>query len=320
MNDLPATADVVVVGGGIIGLSTALELAKAGFKVCVVERGEAGRQCSWAGGGMLATLPPDEPAPEIVPLLQESLRLYPDYCARLAQDTGIDPEYWGCGAWLFRGATERWLPDLAQVRNPRLLKALKRALTQIGVSVVEDTNAIGWLAKGDRLDGVHTSRGSIACKFAVLAAGAWSSDLAPFAIKPVKGEMLLLRAKPGLLGHIRINEHAYLIPRRDGLILLGSTVENAGFDAAATPAARALLLQRLEFLWPAGKELKVEQHWAGLRPRPDGVAPVIAAANNMRGLFYNTGHFRLGITLALASARRITAMMIPASQEVERGP
>lgn len=293
-------------------MSTALELASAGFKVSVIERGETGRQCSWAGGGMLATLPPDEPPSEIVPLLQESLRLYPDYCENLFQDTGIDPEYWMCGAQLVNGNTEHWLPEVAQVRNPRLLKAQKRAATQAGIHILEHTNAIRWMIEGDRLVGVQTSRGAVACKFAVLAAGAWSPDLASVCVKPLKGQMLLLKGARGQLDHIRMDEHAYLIPRRDGLILLGSTLEDVGFDATTTLTARTHLLQRLDALWRAGRKLEIERQWAGLRPRPDSLTPIIAAAEDLRGLFYNTGHFRLGITLAPASARRITAMLLTA--------
>lgn len=310
MSALPATADAVIVGGGIIGLTTALELSCEGLRVCVLERDELGRQCSWAGGGMLTSLPPDLPTPELQPLLQQSLHLFPDFCASLKQETGIDPEYWVCGARLMtRDAVQEW-PAIAQVRNPRLLKALRRRLEQRGVQLLEQTETLGWLVENDRLLGVRTARGNIACSQAVLAAGAWSGQLAPVLINPAKGQMLLLQGHPGLLNHILIGEHAYLIPRRDGRILLGSTIEDAGYDTTPTAEARALLFEQGLRLWPQMAGLSIEDQWAGLRPRGVGNAPIIQAARHIEGLFYNTGHFRLGITLAPASARQLAKLML----------
>lgn len=310
MTALPATADVVIAGGGVIGLTTALALARVGQKVCVIERHQVGRQCSWAGGGMLSPVPPHVPVPEIEPLLQQSLDLYPQYCAALLDETGIDPEYWVCGARWVTPSGEQELPDMAQVRNPRLLKALRRALERHGALLVEHTAVQGWLLQADRLIGVETSGGNIACGQAVLAAGAWSGQLAPVSIKPTKGQMVLLRGEPGLLEHIRISEHAYLIPRRDGRILLGSTVENVGFDTTPTAEARVSLMESARRLWPQSAALVIESQWAGLRPRGLTNAPTVEAADHIRGLFYNTGHFRLGVTLAPASAQRMANLLL----------
>lgn len=312
MNELPASADVVVVGGGIIGLSTALELARAGYKVCVVERGETGRQCSWAGGGMLIPVPPEEPTPEVQALLVQSQQMYPSYCARLYDETGIDPEYWVCGARLIQASGEQWQPEVAQVRNPRLLKALRRALELSHVPVIEHTRALGWILDGNQFLGVKTSAGDIHCRHAVLAAGAWTSELTDLKIRPIKGQMLLLRARPGQLDHICIGSHGYLIPRRDGRILLGSTVEDAGFDITPTAAARAVLLEWGGALCPQLDEFDIENHWAGLRPATPDEQPVIGPCRQIKGLFYNTGHYRLGLTLAPASAERLVKLMTAA--------
>lgn len=309
MNTLPASVDVVVIGAGVIGLTTALELARRGHMVCVVERGEVGRQCSWAGGGMLIPVPPEQPSPYVQSLLVQSQQMYPAYCARLHDETAIDPEYWACGARFIHGADEHWLPDVAQVRNPRLLKALRKALELSRMPVIEHTHVSGWILQGDRLQGVRTSNGNIACGQVVLAAGAWSSELASAQIKPIKGQMLLLRGSPGQLDHIRISDYGYLIPRRDGCILLGSTIEDAGFDIQPTAAAKQTLLEQGSVLWPELGKLPVENQWAGLRPVAPDEQPVIGPCPQVIGLFYNTGHYRLGITLALASAERLVNLM-----------
>lgn len=309
MNTLPASVDVAVIGAGVIGLTTALELARRGSTVCVIERDQTGRQCSWAGGGMLIPVPPDQPSPYIQSLLAQSQQMYPTYCARLHDETAIDPEYWVCGARFIQGLDEQWLPDVAQVRNPRLLKALRRALELLNVPIIEHTSALGWILKDHRLEGVKTSKGDIACRQAVLAAGAWLSELAALAIRPIKGQMLLLRGRPGQLDHIRISNHGYLIPRRDGRILLGSTVEDIGFDTQITSQARAVLLEQGIILWPELDKLPVEGQWAGLRPAAPDEQPVIGPCPQVNGLFYNAGHYRLGITLAPASAERLVNLM-----------
>jgi glycine oxidase len=314
---VPLSADVVVVGAGVIGMTTALELARSGLNVCVIERGLAGREASWAAGGILSPLPPDQPVPEIRELLDESLALFPDYCAALLERTGIDPEFWRCGAVVLdidgKHERERWFPDVSQVRNPRLLKALVLALQHEGVSLIEQTPVLGWQLEGDRLTGVTTAQGTIACDQAVAAAGAWTGQLAQVQISPVKGQMLLLRGEPGVLDHIRMDHEAYVVPRRDGGILIGSTLEDAGFDVTPTGQARDYLLSCAVRLWPGAARLSVERHWAGLRPRPAGLAPMIGPASQIEGLFINTGHHRLGVTLSLASARRCVAQILVAA-------
>lgn len=288
-----------------MGMTTALEAARAGLAVCVVERGIAGREASWAGGGILSPLPPDQPVPEIRALLDESLRLFPAYCAALQTATGIDPEYWVCGADVRGHGGRRWFPDIAQLRNPRFMQALRAALGQARIPLLEQTPVLGWATRGSRLTGVRTGQGVIACRQAVLAAGAWSATLADVPVEPAKGQMLLLRGWPGMLDHILMDDEAYLVPRRDGRVLVGSTVENAGFDVTPTAQARVFLMEHARSLWPDAAGLPIENHWAGLRPRPAGAEPLIGPLAGIDGLYLNTGHFRLGITLSLASAKKV---------------
>lgn len=315
MNNAAGSFDVVVIGAGIVGASTALALAEHGIKVCVLERGRVGQEASWAGGGLLTPLPPDAPVPEIRELLDESLRLYPSTCRTLRDATGIDPEYWQCGLkFVHEAGLARWFPSAAQVRNPRLMQALHRRLEQLGVPIKEHTPALGWQLARGRLMGVQTAQGLVACRHAVLAAGAWSTALSDKAsVRPVKGQMLLLRGEPGQLDHIRMDKNVYMIPRRDGRILVGSTLEDVGFDKTITTSARVFLLEAATRLWPEARRLNIENQWAGLRPQPAQTAPYIGPSPDVEGLFMNTGHYRLGITLSLASAQRLAGYISCAS-------
>lgn len=304
--------ETVIVGGGVIGLACAEALSRAGRKVCVIERGQLGRAASWAGGGMLSVLPPDQQVNEpLRGLLEQSLALYPQWCERLRRESGIDPEYWICGGrFLKHDGTRIAYPQLAQVRNPRLMRALAEVLRRRGVPLLEDTEVQGWIEDRGVLRGLRTTRGELLCATAVLAAGAWSAPLGADGVTPAKGQMLLLRAAPNELPQILIGEDAYLIPRRDGLILLGSTLEDAGFDIRPTQEARALLLARGARLWPRVTALRIERHWAGLRPRPVQAYPLLGPHPQLSGLYLATGHFRIGLTLAPGTAERIRAMLV----------
>ncbi|NGY06276.1 FAD-dependent oxidoreductase [Solimonas terrae] len=299
--------DVVIVGGGVIGMACAEALTREpGLRVCIVEKGDLGRGASWAGGGLLSPLPPDQCPDAIRPLLEESLALYPEWCERLQRESGIDPEYWVCGGDYHKAdGTHIEYPQMAQVRNPRLMKALAETLRRRRVTVLEQTAVAGWLISDNVLRGVRTARGNIGCERAVLAAGAWSSRLGVSGISPIKGQMLLLAAEPGTLPRPRIGDDVYLIPRRDGCILVGSTLEDCGFDCVPTPEVRVLLRERALRLWPALEALPLLAHWAGLRPHCKDEKPILGPSADCRGLFVATGHFRIGITLAPASAARI---------------
>lgn len=313
-------AEVVVVGGGIIGLSIADELAARGRQVVVLERDVIGRAASWAGGGILSPLPPGSCPPLLQPLLDDSLQRYPEWCAGLQARSSVDPEYWVCGGRYVSTAGVQQLPDLAQVRNPRLLRALAGSLKARGVRVIEGVDVLDWQRDGDHLTGVATTRGTWSCEQAVLAAGAWSGGLGGLPVRPVKGQMLLLAGAPGQLGEILIGDAVYLVPRRDGQMLIGSTLEEAGFDTTPTEAARNWLLQQAAVLWPPAARLPVIRQWAGLRPAPEGELPLIGPQAGIRGLFNCTAHFRIGITLAPGSAALVASLLCGERPRINSAP
>jgi len=207
------------------------------------------------------------------------------------------------------------LPDVAQIRNPLLCQALFLDLQGQGVTIREHTEVTGIIEHGGRVQGVSSSQGEFSSDRVVIAGGAWSAPLLrktglELPVTPVRGQMIQFEAPPGLLNHIVLYQGHYLIPRRDGLILCGSTLEQTGYDNATTPEARTLLVRRATELLPALSGYAVVRHWAGLRPgSPDGV-PYIDEHPAIRGLFINTGHFRNGVVMAPASARLLADRLL----------
>lgn len=330
------SADVIVIGAGVIGLSLALELCRAGLRVQVIARAPVGQgSASWAGGGILSPIEAGSIDDAALSLLRDSLGHYAAWCAGLHEASGIDPEYsvsgmrvlppvaaaqWAgmaahCGlgrcTWTDTPDTAVELPDVAQVRSPRLLRALAQALRAAGGELVED-EAVEALLGAERVTGVRTPRGDRHASVVVIAAGAWSTELcAQIEVRPMRGQMLLLDARPGELDAILLREGRYLIPRRDGRIVAGSTLEDVGFADRTTDAARESLLRSVQAMAPRLATRPVLAHWSGLRPAPrGGGGPWIGWVQARRGLFVSSGHHRLGITLAPGSARQAAGRIL----------
>jgi glycine oxidase len=207
-----------------------------------------------------------------------------------------------------------WLPGIAQVRNPRLVAALRAAVEQLGGVIREQCPATGVLTQGGRVTAVQTAAETFPADAVVLATGAWSGlGLAGLAatpqIRPIRGQMLLFKLAPGVLDTILYRNGLYLIPRRDGHVLVGSTLEDAGFDKSTDGATRQRLHAEAAELLPALSAMQPVQHWAGLRPgSPDNI-PVIDRHPDYDNVFVNTGHYRYGVTLAPASAELLVDVM-----------
>lgn len=345
-------SDFIVIGAGIIGLTTAHELRSRGASVVILEQGEVGREASWAGGGILATLPPWEYGQTLNQLAAFSARMYPRLVSELIRETGIDPEYETSGAlvlppydedkatkWcrendvLIEGRSARdcaaaltseedvlLLPAVAQIRPPRLLKAWRRRLSDQGVRILEQSKAHKLNVQRERVTSVATGQGTLASGCVVVCAGAWSQRvLGEFALSfettPVKGQMLLFKSNPGLLKPIVLQDEFYLVPRRDGHILAGSTLENSGFDKSTSETVRQTMLDWTHSLLPElGRENLVQQ-WAGLRP--SSKMPVIDRHPEIENLYLNSGHFRYGVTMAPASAKLLADLVFDEPQAFE---
>lgn len=314
-------------GAGIAGLTTAQRLLLQGATVTVVERGAVGRESSWAGGGILAPLCPWDYADEVTRLTALGATMFSPWVAELHAATELDPEYDVSGMLVLppfdTAYARKWcaehafaleekddallLPNVAQVRNPRLVQALRRHVEMLGGRIVEQCEVQGISAANDRVLEVFTSCGEFSADAYIVGAGAWSKQLlGPHAlqldIKPVRGQMLLFKFDVPPLRHILLQDGMYLIPRRDGHLLVGSTLEEAGFDKSTTPDARDSLWQRAQLLLPALHDMPLIQHWSGLRPGSPGNIPTIGQHPHLSNLYINSGHFRYGVTMAPASA------------------
>ncbi|SEO09361.1 glycine oxidase [Nitrosospira multiformis] len=226
---------------------------------------------------------------------------------------------------LMRDTAALWLPEVCQVRNPRLLQALIKAVKALGGKVVEHAEVAGWKIERGHVQSISTVAGErrSAGQY-VVAAGAWSRRLlaehaAALEAWPVRGQILLFKAQPGLLEPMVFDErdNFYLIPRRDGHILAGSTLEEAGFDKSTTPEARETLLARAQALVPVLAEEMIVAHWAGLRPASPHNIPVISMHPAISNLYLNSGHYRYGVTMAPGSAQLIANMILGKLQSLD---
>jgi len=353
--------DCIVVGGGLVGMLSARRLAQSGLSVRLLERGSLCREASWAGGGILSPLVPWQYPDAVSALVTVSQGCYPQLVAELLDETGIDAQWVRSGLllldfeagpdireWVRRhhvvlevldrdavlaadGAlasdVERalLLPDVAQVRNPRLGQALAGALPAQGVVVQEHCPVTSIRVQQGVVQGVDTPQGSYGAERVVVAGGAWSAGLlagldVDLPVSPVRGQMIQFETPPGLLRHIVLRDGYYLIPRRDGLVLAGSTLEHCGFNNDTTAAARELLHSRAGDIAPMLAGRPVVRHWAGLRPAsPDGV-PFIGELSEIKGLYLNTGHYRNGVVTAPASAQLLVDSMLGRTGVADMAP
>ena len=357
--------DVVIVGGGVIGLSVAYALAREGIRPTVLDRRELGREASWAGAGLIPPVGDRASKHPMIALRSWSARLYPVWSAALREETGLDNGYrrtggvdvaWTedeerellttAGRWRVEGiAYERlppgdtmrvepalnpelravyYLPDRAQVRNPRLLRALMAAVTRRGGRLMPFHVVEGFDIHHGRVTGVRTSAGNLPCGTVVMAAGSWSGQLLePIGVHaptpPLKGQIVLLRGERPLIGRIVEHGKNYLVPRDDGRVLVGATEENVGFDTRPTAVGARDLLDLALRLCPVLSQAEVEATWAGLRPGSVDTKPYIGKAPELKNLIVATGHKRAGLQLAPATAEIVADLVLerPLSLDIE---
>jgi glycine oxidase len=328
------TWDVIIIGGGIIGLSLSLELRKNGASVLVIERGEPGREASYAAGGMLADCTLETPG-ALQSLATASARMYPGFVHELQVESGVFVDLRDQGAIIVPppehvyerpGFTlEKVLPaPLAELEpalaeptrpafylkersvDPRALTAAALAAAKrrgVDFSSGDEVTAVN--QSDGRVSGVVTKKTSFLSAKVINCAGAWSGQIAPlaFPIRPVKGQMLCLVApRRALLKHVIRSPEMYLIPRSDGRIIVGTTVEEAGFDKRTDVNTIQHLHRAAIAMVPELRNAKILEDWAGLRPGTPDSLPILGATRTP-GYYLATGHFRDGILLAPITAQ-----------------
>jgi glycine oxidase len=347
--------DVIVIGGGVIGCSIALRLARAGLKVVVFERGRVGFEASRAAAGMLS---PQVEAGSRGPFLDLCLRsrsMYRDFAAALTEASGVDVEYkdegtlfvalcdederemggwasWQTGAGLTLeqvpadstrklepAVTEQatraiFIPNDHQVENRRLMDALDIAARRAGVEVIEGQEVTALLIERERVTGIACGNRRFHAGAVVVAAGTWSSKLLEpvglrVQITPARGQMIAVQAASVAIRCVLHSKRCYLVPRKDGRVLIGATVEYAGFHKAVTVQAMNSLLAAAIELVPSLEASEIIESWSGLRPDTPDHLPIIGQGG-IKNLLLATGHFRNGILLAPVTAEIITEALI----------
>lgn len=329
---------IAIAGGGIIGLSCALILRHRGLEITVLEAAEAAKEASWAAGGMLAAEDPENP-PALFSLSCYSRSLYPEFLRAIevlsgqrvplrthetVQVLNHDSAASG-GVSLSREEAAKLVPGLEGAErgcllleeaslDPReLCAALRSAVLAAGVELREQERVLSADSQEDASVLLTTQRRTLRADAFVNCCGAWAPALDPsLEIAPRKGQMLVIaqpEAAP-LLTRVLRSPDVYLIPRGDGRIVIGATVEDAGYSKIVEADALALLRSRAARIWPPAANAVQIDSWAGLRPATADALPFIGRytdGNNLR--FIATGHFRNGILLAPGTADAIADLV-----------
>lgn len=337
--------DYIIVGGGIIGMATARELALQGACVALIDKGKLGQEASWAAGGILSSMRPWTENPVSAELSECGKSLYPTFVQSLIYETGIDPEYVKSGLVIIEQNhitdINKWarskcmvveegivspdaeitlpeeailLPEISQIRPNRLLKALSQSIKKHSVSVYENSPVSDLVVKNNRFEYIELEGGKLAADAVIITAGAWTKEILgsnanTLDIKPVHGQMLCLKPTKCVLNSILLDGGHYFIPRLDGNLLIGSTMEDTGFNKVTTINAREELLKWAYSIWPNLESAELIKHWSGLRPASGTERPFIGLLSGYKNIYLNTGHFRKGILQAPSSAKLLVDML-----------
>ena len=339
------TADVVIVGGGVIGLTLAIELRRAGLSVSVLEKHQPGREASWAAGGMIAHCEAG-PHPLFRQLARASAEMYLSFVRVLQDESGIDVDFSSQGTIRFLDDDETELraqgkplspeslreiePELAYSGpaellpqfcvDPRLLvEALLKAAWRLDIHVASGSDVTHLQIEEGKAVAAVTTKTRYSAKAIVNCAGAWSGQFSPVPIptRPIKGQMLaLIHEKKYLVRHVVSGNGVYVIPRGDGRTVIGSTVEDVGFDKRVEPDVVQQLRQAAAVLFPGLGEALIHDDWAGLRPGTPDKLPIMGRTS-VEGYFVATGHYRDGILLAPITARLMSQLILGKQPDID---
>jgi glycine oxidase len=329
--------DTIIVGAGIIGLSLAIELRKRGLSVLIVEKGQPGREASHAAGGMLVDFPP-ETNPSLQALANASTRMYPEFVHELEDESGRKIDLRSQGTLYFLhddqpvGLRDQYpAPATLSELEPAFAPSSEiplflrercvdpRDLTQAAIAAARhrevdfssDDEVIEITVARDSTSGVRTRKTHFAAGIVVNCAGAWAGQISPIPVptRPVKGQMLCVAMpEKELIRHTIRGRDVYLIPRSDGRLLIGTTLEEAGFDKQTVPDTLQKLRQAALDLVPRLADARILEAWAGLRPGTPDNLPILGRTE-ISGYFAACGHYRDGIMLSPITAHLMAAVI-----------
>jgi len=342
--------DCIIVGGGVIGLLTARQLFLEGVDVLLLEKGPLGGESSWAGGGIVSPLYPWRYSDAVNVLSERSKKIYPELTKTLFEETGSDCELINSGLftvtdkdqeiinWAKKWSVDArfindyesiheiessvgdavdkgiWMPDILQIRNPKFVKALKASFDYLSIPYQQQSPVEEIIVENNKVTAVRTKQHTYSADKVIIASGAWTAQFevtqSSVDVLPVKGQMIMYKGSPDLVKRIVLSEGHYIIPRKDGRILAGSTLEKIGFDKSISSSALDELHQAAIKLVPLLDKLTVERQWAGLRPGTEQGIPYICQHDDIDGLYIHAGHFRNGIVLGAASAELMTDIIL----------
>ena len=341
---MKAARNILIIGGGIVGLAIAIELKRQGAKVSVVSK-DFMQAASHAAAGMLAPMAEKLISPPLRDLCLRSRWLYPEWTQKLEELTGVETDYLPSGilapvyeepekiiendqsVWLDReaiglyqpGLSDRvvggwWYPEDGQVDNRCLMRSLLQGAQTLGVEIKEGVSVKAIQQKQGRVNGVLTDIGQLEAEEYVLAAGSWSSQLMPLPVSPVKGQMLSLKMpqklhQPFPLQRVLYGDGIYLVPRQDGRLIVGATVEQVDWTPFNTPQGIQNLLAKATELYPAAADWQIEELWWGFRPGTPDELPILGRSA-CENLFLATGHYRNGILLAPITATLMADLIL----------
>jgi len=328
---------VVIIGAGIIGCLSAVEAKKKGFDVVVIDQSKIGSGSSWAAGGILFPLMPWEYPAAIYELCKPANHYYNILCKKLLQETGIDSEFHESGInivnptsteeisiWCEQNNIEiqhkpinklpsLYLKNIFQIRPPYLMKALAQYMKINNINFIKNKKIVNFKIKEERIQGGISSEGEIfkGEKF-IITAGAWTYNILnnyKDKVFPVRGQMIQYPNTSPKIKNIIYEDGFYLIPRKDGVLIAGSTLEKVGFNSDENKGNIEQLKKKAESIIPELKYIEIENSWHGFRPGTSDNLPIIEKEEKYENLYINIGHHRYGITMAPYSAECIANLI-----------
>jgi glycine oxidase len=361
---------IILVGGGVIGLSIAEHLIRKGVACTLIDQGPFAKEASWAGAGYLDLRTAALEKGPFFELCKQSYDHFPEWTERIKQESGLDPELLNSGSLDVAfteqelahiqkiekslqpfGFTGQWLSPkdslqkemgisphvlstfyfnaTRQVRPPRLTRALIQILQKRKAEFREMEPVEDFIVQGNTVKGVKTSKALVEGDQVVLTSGAWSGTLLKklglsLTTSPFRGQVVMYRSQPAMLKHILFTglqkAYTYMVPRLDGHIYVGSTLEDVGFQKGTTPEGMEKLKTGATRLLPGLSQHLVEESWSGLRPGSQDGLPYLGKVPGWEGLWIATGHFTHGILLSAITGKLMAQLLTQEKTSLDISP